>query len=80
MRQTQSNTPAKKGNFDSRCPAMTQGANGGKLLSSAGLRCPICDSIPRHFYSIIGRPIQSLLSQRTAKSGCLSPCKRARAS
>src|SRR5713101_8449826 len=23
---------------DSRCPAMTQGANGGKLLSSAGLR------------------------------------------
>src|SRR5258707_12377692 len=36
-------------------------------------------SIPR-FYSIIGRPIQSLLSQRTAKSGCLSPCKRAKAS
>jgi hypothetical protein len=36
--------------------------------------------LPRHYYSIIGRPIQSLLSQRTAKSGCLSPCKRARAS
>jgi hypothetical protein len=33
-----------------------------------------------HHYSIIGRPIQSLLSQRTARSGCLSPCKRARAS
>jgi len=35
-------------------------------------------TLPRHSYSIIGRPIQSLLSQRTAKSGCLSPCKRAR--
>ena len=49
---------------------------------------PICPELfmtgtgplPRHHYSIIGRPIQSLLSQRTAKSGCLSPCKRARAS
>jgi hypothetical protein len=36
--------------------------------------------LPRYHYSIIGRPIQSLLSQRTAKSGCLSPCKRAWAS
>jgi hypothetical protein len=31
-------------------------------------------------YSIIDRPIQSLLSERTAKSGCFSPCRRARAS
>jgi hypothetical protein len=31
----------------------------------------------RAFYSIIDRPIQSLLSQRTAKSGGLSPCKKA---
>src|SRR5216684_5645564 len=34
----------------------------------------------RRPYSIIGRPIQSLLSERTAKSGCFPPCKRARAS
>src|SRR6266404_3361502 len=36
--------------------------------------------LPRHYYSIIGRPIQTLLSERTARSGCLLPCKRAMAS
>jgi hypothetical protein len=63
--------------FDSRCPAMTQGANGWKVLPSAGFRYLVCDPFRG---SIIGRPIQSLLSQRTGKSGCLSPCKRAKAS
>src|ERR1700680_1278626 len=41
MRQAQSNTSAKNGSFDSRCPAMTQGANGAALfrwLTLSGLR------------------------------------------
>ncbi len=79
IRQNQSNTSAKNGSFDSRCPAILKEPNGGKVLPSAGLPLSGLRSIPR-FYSIIGRPIQSLLSQRTAKSGCLSPCKRAKAS
>jgi hypothetical protein len=79
MRQNQSNTWAKNGSFRLEMPrhdSRSQWREGAPFRRPplSGLR-----SIPR-FYSIIGRPIQSLLSQRTAKSGCLSLCKRASAS
>ena len=60
--------------------AKTNEKDASALTSASGIPYLSATMTARHFYSIIGRPIQSLLSQRTAKSGCLSPCKRARAS
>jgi hypothetical protein len=51
------------------------------LSRSMTTRCGAGTRFPRqYYYSIIGRPIQSLLSERTARPGCFSPCRRATAS
>jgi hypothetical protein len=53
---------------------MTQGAKGRCSLPPASV---IWFAIHSAVLFHRRRPIQSLLSQRTAKSGCLSLCKRA---
>ena len=52
------------------------GCEGWRRISESAIRRPR----PKQHHSIIGRPIQSRLSERTARSGGLPPCKRASAS